>query len=87
MGQRGRGKERVLDSMLNADPDSGFNLTTLRSQPEMKPKVRYLTDCVTPAPHRFSVLVMILPLDIWLLFLIMVYDIVTLQKKNTFYIY
>ena len=38
---------------MNSEPDTGFDLMTLRSQSEMKPRVGRLTDWATQVPHRF----------------------------------
>jgi len=55
-GERGdREKETWADSMLSAEPDTGLDLTTLRSRPKLKPRVRHSTDCATQGPphtHR-----------------------------------
>ena len=48
-GGRGRGRESQANSTLNAEPDMELDLTTLRSQPEAKPRVRGLTHCTTEA--------------------------------------
>ena len=41
-GQRER--ESQADSMLSVKPSAGLNLMTLRSQPELKPRLGRLTD-------------------------------------------
>ena len=38
--------------MLSTEPQAGLHLTTLRSQPEPKPRAGRLTDCVTQAPQH-----------------------------------
>ena len=37
--QRERERESEADSMLSTEPDIGLNVMTLRSQPELKPRV------------------------------------------------
>ena len=44
-------RESPADSPLSAEPEAGLNLTTLRSGPEPKSRVRHLTGCITQAPH------------------------------------
>ena len=51
---RGRGTERVLGSTPSLEPDSGLDLTTVRSRPEPKSRVGYLTDRATQAPQLIS---------------------------------
>ena len=36
--------EREADSLLSTEPNTGLNLTTLRSRPEPKPRAGPLTD-------------------------------------------
>ena len=51
MSKRGRGRgESQANSMLSATSDVGLDLTTLRSQPEPKSKVRGPAKCTTQAP-------------------------------------
>lgn len=40
----------LSDYVLRAEPDSGLDLMTVRSQPEPKTKVRRLTNCATHTP-------------------------------------
>ena len=47
---KGTGRGRKADPLLNVEPDKGLNLTTLRSQPEPKPRVRHLTNGVIQEP-------------------------------------
>ena len=49
---RDRGRERISDSMLSTGPEAELSLTTLRSQPELKPRVRCSTDCATQVPNE-----------------------------------
>ena len=49
-GGRGRGRENLNQTLLSAEPDSGLDPMTLRSGPELKPRVRCLTNCATQAP-------------------------------------
>ena len=49
---RGRGRARekrksLVDSLLSTESDAGLQLTTLRSWPELKPRVRCLTNWAT----------------------------------------
>lgn len=45
IGQEGEGqRERKRDSTLRVEPDTVLHLTTLRSGPELKLRVRCLTD-------------------------------------------
>ena len=37
-------RESQADSIPGTEPDAGLDLTTLRSQPEPKPRVRHSTD-------------------------------------------
>lgn len=48
-GAEGEG-ESEADSALCMEPDMGLDLTTLRLQPELKPRVSCLTGCVTQVP-------------------------------------
>ena len=43
-------RKSQADSVLSTEPNSGLNLTTLRSQAELQPTGRHLTDCTTQAP-------------------------------------
>ena len=47
-------EERAIPSklQLSTEPDVGLNLTTMRSQPEPKPRVPPLTDCTIQAPPK-----------------------------------
>ena len=56
--RRGRWKEgeTQADAPLSAEPHAGPDPTTLRSQPELKSRVRHLTDCTTQVPQAFTVL-------------------------------
>lgn len=45
-GQREKGRESQADSMPSTEPNAELDLTTLRSGPEPKSRVRRLTDCV-----------------------------------------
>ena len=45
-----RGRESEADSELSEDPDARLDLTTLRSQPELKPRAGCLTNCTTQVP-------------------------------------
>ena len=47
MRGRGRRRKNLKQTALRADPDLGLNFTTLRSQPEMKPRVVHLTNYTT----------------------------------------
>ena len=47
-GQRER--ESQADSMLSVKPSAGLNLMTLRSQPELKPRLGRLTDWTVQVP-------------------------------------
>ena len=38
-------RESQADSLLSTELDVGLHLMTLRSQPELKPRVHRLTDC------------------------------------------
>ena len=38
------------NSTLSSEANAELNLMTLRSQPELKPRVRCLTDCATQVP-------------------------------------
>ena len=51
-------KERwsQADSVLSAEPDVGLDLVTLRSPPELKPRVRHLTNCTTQVPPKTALL-------------------------------
>ena len=50
-GQRERERELEADSGLNAEPDTGLDPRTLRSQPEPKPRVKCLHH---PGPPLFK---------------------------------
>lgn len=52
-GQRERGRGSQADSTLSTEPCMVLDLTNLRSQYELKPRVRHLTDCATQAPLVF----------------------------------
>lgn len=42
---RGRGRDRILSSLHDStEPDARLDLMTLRSSPELKSRVRQLTD-------------------------------------------
>ena len=43
-GGMDRGRDSQPHSLLSVDPDVGLNLITLRSRPELKPRVRHPTD-------------------------------------------
>lgn len=45
-GEQKRERETQADSMLRAEPDTRLHLTTLRSHPELKPRVIHSTDRV-----------------------------------------
>ena len=45
-------RETQADSALSTEPNSGLNLRTLRSQPELKPRVRCLTNSATQVPSK-----------------------------------
>ena len=47
---RGRRRERETDSLLNAEPNPGLHLTTLRSWPELKLRIGCSTNWVIQAP-------------------------------------
>ena len=50
---RGKGAEGEWERVLNrlcTEPIPGLNLTTLRSWPELKPKVSHMTNCATQVP-------------------------------------
>jgi len=51
-GQRERERETLAGSMLSAEPDVGFDLKTLRSCSEPKPRVGGLMDCATQVPQN-----------------------------------
>ena len=55
--QRARVKESQADSVQNTEPDVGLHPITPRSWPELKPRVRCLTNCTTQVP-RISIFVM-----------------------------
>ena len=42
-GHSEREREFQADATLSIEPDTGLNLMTLRSRPELKPRVRSLT--------------------------------------------
>ena len=46
-GQRERERKSQADSMLGAQPDAELDLTTPRSQLELKPQIGCLINCVT----------------------------------------
>ena len=48
------GEREKISSRLHThvEPDTGLNLMTLRSQPELKPRVGHSTECTTQVPHR-----------------------------------
>ena len=46
-GEEREERESQADSLLNAEPDAGLELTTLRSRPELKPRVGHLMDRAT----------------------------------------
>ena len=52
-GQRERERETQAASALNAEPNTGLDLTILRSQSEPKPRVRHLTNCTTQVTPLF----------------------------------
>ena len=43
-GQRKRERESQADSILSMEPNIVLDLTTLKSQPELKPRVGHLTN-------------------------------------------
>ena len=43
-GVGGRGRKSRADFPLSVEPNTGLNLMTLRSEPELKSRVRCLTD-------------------------------------------
>ena len=45
-GAEGEGESQA-DSALSTEPDTEPDLTILRSRPELKPRVRSLTNCTT----------------------------------------
>lgn len=47
--QRERKREPQADSTLSTEPSAGLSVTTLWSQPKLKPKVGHLIDCATQA--------------------------------------
>ena len=47
---RGKGRESQANSSLSNETNMGLNLTTLRSGPELKPRVGCPTDCATQVP-------------------------------------
>ena len=49
-GQKERKTDSEADSTLSMEPNRGLNLTILRSQPELKLRVRCLTKCAIQAP-------------------------------------
>ena len=51
-GQEEREKEPEADSTLTMEPNTGLDLMTLKSWPELKPRVRSLTNCATQVPPR-----------------------------------
>jgi len=53
-GQRERERETLADSVLSAEPGMGLDLGILRSGPELKPRVRHLTDFATQPPSKLS---------------------------------
>ena len=50
-GQTEREEPPQAASPLSVEPNKGPHLTTLRSGPELKPRVRYLTNRATQVPH------------------------------------
>uniref|UniRef100_A0A8C0SCI7 Protein ILRUN n=1 Tax=Canis lupus familiaris TaxID=9615 RepID=A0A8C0SCI7_CANLF len=57
VGEREEERKRrsPADFLLSREPDAGL-LTTLRSRPESKPRVRCLTDCATQVPLELTLL-------------------------------
>jgi len=51
-GQGEKERESQADSALGAEPTVGLSLTTLRSQPELKPRVGRLTDGAIQHPQK-----------------------------------
>ena len=52
---KGGGKEYLTDSHLSRDLGVRLDLMTLRSLPELKPRVGCLTDQATQLPHSFLI--------------------------------
>lgn len=52
MGRGPKGRESQADAMLSMEPDAGLSLTTVKSRPELKPRVGGLADCTTPASRE-----------------------------------
>lgn len=53
---RGRERESEADSALIAEPNEGFNPTTMRSCPEPKPRVNHSINWGTQAPQRWRII-------------------------------
>ena len=67
-GQKGRerGGESHTDSTLSVEPNVGLSLTTLRSWPEPKPKVRHSTNWPQPSScPEAGILTNMQPSDNW----------------------
>ena len=48
-GRRRENPKQIPDSKLSVEPHPGLDPMTLRSRPELKPRVRHLTDCTIQA--------------------------------------
>lgn len=49
---RGRQRENLKQILLSVEPNEGLNLSTLRSSPELKSRVRCLIDWPPRSPYR-----------------------------------
>ena len=47
---RERGRENSRQTLLSAEPGAGLDPMAMRSQRELKPRVRSLTNCATQGP-------------------------------------